>query len=95
VGIVNDVTYPKVVEWLDMNTFIQYKVQNYSLSGTLMQTAYFPKWTVIDGKYIWVEAIWIDEFDKGNKSIAELTGISLAPLNDSIFTKEYLENLSK
>jgi hypothetical protein len=95
VGIVNDVTYPKVVEWLDMNTFVQYKVQNYSLSGTLMQTAYYPKWTVIDGKYIWVEAIWIDEFDKGNKSIAELSGISLAPLDDSIFTKAYLENLSK
>lgn len=95
IGIVNDVTYPKQVLWLDKNTFVQYKVQNYSLSGTLMQTAYYPKWTEIDGKYIWVRAIWIDEFDKGNKTLADMSAISLAPLGDSIFTKAYLENLSK
>ncbi len=95
VGIVNDVTYPKQVYWLDKNTFIDYKVQSYSLSGTLMQTAYYPKWTQIEGKYIWVQGIWIDEFDKGNKSIGELSGISLADLDNSIFTKAYLENLSK
>ncbi len=95
VGIVNDVTYPKVVEWLDKTTFIQYKVQDYSLSGTLMNTSYYPKWTIIEDKYIWVEAIFIDEFDKGNKSIVELSAISRAPLEDSIFTKAYLENLSK
>jgi outer membrane lipoprotein-sorting protein len=94
-GIVNDVTYPKQVLWLDKETFVNYKIQNYSLSGTLMQTAYYPKWTEIDGKYIWVQAVWIDEFDKGNKTIAEMSAISLAPLDDSIFTKPYLENLSK
>jgi hypothetical protein len=95
VGIVNDVTYPKQVYWLDKDNFFQYKVESYSLSGTLMQTAYYPKWTQIDGKFLAVQMIFIDEFDKGNKSIVELSGISLAPLEDSIFTKAYLENLSK
>lgn len=95
VGIVNDVTYPKQVYWLDKDNFFQYKVQSYSLSGTLMQTAYYPKWTQIEGKFLAVQMIFIDEFDKGNKSIVELSAISLAPLDDSIFTKAYLENLSK
>ncbi|MGA2141208.1 MAG: outer membrane lipoprotein-sorting protein [Brevinematales bacterium] len=95
VGIVNDVTYPKQVYWLDKDNFFQYKVQSYSLSGTLMQTAYYPKWTQIEGKFLAVQMIFIDEFDKGNKSIVELSAISLAPLEDSIFTKAYLENLSK
>jgi len=92
---VNDVTYPKQVYWVEKDTFLPLKIQSYSLSGTLMATTYMPKWTVIDGKYIWLQSIFVDEFEKGNKSIVELSGISLVPLDDKIFTKAYLENLSK
>ena len=95
IGKVNDVTYPKQVYWVEKDTYLMLKVQSYSLSGTLMQTSYHPKWTQIEGKYIWIQSIFIDEFEKGNKSIVELSGISLAPLDPKIFTKPYLENLSK
>jgi hypothetical protein len=92
---VNDVTYPKQVYWVERDNNLMLKVQSYSLSGTLMQTAYFPKWTQIDGKYIWLQLISIDEFEKGNKTIVELSGISTKSLDPRIFTKAYLENLSK
>jgi hypothetical protein len=92
---VNDVTYPKQVYWVQRDNFLMLKIQSYSLSGTLMQTAYFPKWTQIDGKYIWIQLISIDEFEKGNKTIVELSGISTKKLDPRIFTKAYLENLSK
>ena len=92
---VNDVTYPKQVYWVQRDNFLMLKVQSYSLSGTLMQTAYYPKWTQIDGKYIPIQHIYIDEFEKGNKSIVELSGISTLKLDPRIFTKAYLENLSK
>jgi len=92
---VNDVTYPKQVYWVERNNYLMLKVQSYSLSGTLMQTAYFPKWTRIDGKYIWLQLVSIDEFEKGNKTIVELSGISTKKLDPRIFTKAYLENLSK
>ena len=92
---VNDVTYPKQVYWVERDNYLTLKVQSYSLSGTLMQTAYFPKWTQIDGKYIWLQLISIDEFEKGNKTIVELSGISTKKLDPRIFTKAYLENLSK
>ena len=92
---VNDVTYPKQVYWVQRDNFLMLKVQSYSLSGTLMQTAYYPKWTQIDGKYIPIQHIYIDEFEKGNKSIVELSGISTQKLDPKIFTKAYLENLSK
>ncbi len=95
VGKVNDVTYPKQVYWVEKDTYLSLKIQSYSLSDTLMQTAYFPKWTQLEGKYIWLQGIFIDEFEKGNKSIVDLSGISLAPLDPKIFTKPYLENLSK
>lgn len=92
---VNDVTYPKQVYWVQKDTYLMLKIQSYSLSGTLMQTAYFPKWTQIDGKYIPIQHIYIDEFEKGNKTIVELSGISTKRLDPRIFTKAYLENLSK
>jgi outer membrane lipoprotein-sorting protein len=92
---VNDVTYPKQVYWVQKDKLLMLKVQSYSLSGTLMQTAYFPKWTQIEGKYIWLQAIFVDEFEKGNKSIVELSGISTQTLDPRIFTKAYLENLSR
>ncbi|OHD62994.1 MAG: hypothetical protein A2176_09190 [Spirochaetes bacterium RBG_13_51_14] len=92
---VNDVTYPKQVYWVQRDNFLPLKIESYSLSGTLMQTAYYPKWTVIDGKYIPIQHIYIDEFEKGNKTIVELSGISTERLDPKIFTKAYLENLSK
>jgi outer membrane lipoprotein-sorting protein len=95
VAKVNDVTYPKQVWWVQREDSLCLKVHSYSLSGTLMQTAYYPKYTQIDGKYIWLQAIFIDEFEKGNKSIVDLSGISTKKLDPKIFTKAYLENLSK
>ncbi|TFH43623.1 MAG: outer membrane lipoprotein-sorting protein [Chrysiogenales bacterium] len=92
---VSDVTYPKQVYWVERDSFLTLKIQSYSLSGTLMQTAYFPRWTVVDGKYIPIQHIYIDEFEKGNKTIVELSGISTRTLDPRIFTKAYLENLSK
>lgn len=95
VARVNDVAYPKTIYWVEKETYLPLKTQGFSLSGTLMETHYLPKWTVIDGKNIWVQLVIVDEFEKGNKSIIELSGISLKPIDDNVFTKAYLENLSK
>lgn len=95
VAKVRDVTYPKQVYWVEKSTFLQLKVQSYSLSDTLMQTAYFLKYTKIEGKYILLKGMFIDEFEKGNKTVMNISGVSLKKLDSKIFTKAYLENLSK
>lgn len=95
VAKVRDVTYPKQVYWVEQGTYLQLKVQSYSLSGTLMQTAYFIKYTQIEGKYILLKGMFVDEFEKGNKTVLEISGVSLKKLDPKIFTKAYLENLSK
>lgn len=92
---VNDVDYPKKLFWTRRDNNLLLKQESYSLSGTLMQTAYFLKFTVIDGRYVPVKQMFIDEFEKGNKTIVELSNIVTAKLDDKIFTKAYLENLSK
>ena len=92
---VNDVSYPKLVFWVRQDNSLVLKQESYALSGTLMQTAYFLKYTSIQGKFVPVKQMFIDEFEKGNKTIMELADIATAKLEDHIFTKAYLENLSK
>ncbi len=92
---VKDVEYPKVIYWVRQDNFLVLKEEDYSLSGILMETSYFPKWTTVEVKYIPLQMMFMDEFEKGNKTIVEFSGISLARIDDAVFTKAYLENLSK
>jgi len=92
---VNDVDYPRKIYWVSKDNYLELKEQAYASSGTLMQSAYFPKYTIVDGKYVPVNQMFVDEFEKGNKTLVEISNISTATLNDQIFTKAYLENLSK
>lgn len=94
-AIVNDVDYPKKIYWIRKDNYLPLKEESYSLSGTLMQTAYYLKYTVVDGRYVPVNQMFIDEFEKGNKTMVEISNISTKKIGDSIFTKAYLENLSK
>lgn len=92
---IEDVSYPKVVYWVRQDNYLPLKTQSYSLSGTLMETAYNLKYTMIDGKYLCIKVMIIDEFEKGNKTLVEISDISLKKIDDYVFTKAYLENLSK
>jgi len=92
---VNDVDYPKKVYWIRRDKPVMLKEESYSLSGTLMQTAYFLSFTKIRGRLVPVKQLYVDEFEKGNKTIVEISGISTRTLDNTIFTKAYLENLSR
>lgn len=92
---VNDVDYPRKIYWVRQDNFLPLKEEAYSLSDTLMQTAYYIKYTIVDDRYVPIKQMFIDEFEKGNKTMVEISNISTKKLEDSIFTKAYLENLSK
>jgi len=95
VAKIEDVSYPKQVYWIRQDNFLPLKIQSYSLSGTLMQTSYFLKYTQLSGRYLCIKSIYIDEFEKGNKTLLDIQSISLQKVDDYVFTKAYLENLSK
>jgi outer membrane lipoprotein-sorting protein len=92
---VNDVSYPYRIMWVRQDNFLQLKEESYSNAKTLMITSYYPKYTTVLGKYVPVKQMFIDEFEKGNKTVVEIAGIVTDKLDDKIFTKAYLENLSK
>jgi len=92
---VNDVEYPKQIIWVSKENYLILKLEAYSLSGTLMETGYYKKYAKISDSYIPGWMMFIDEFEEGNKTLVELSGISLKKIDKSKFTKAYLENLSK
>lgn len=92
---VNDVDYPRKTYWVRRDNFLLLKEQSFSQSGSLMQTSYFLKYTPINQHFVPVEQIFIDEFEKGNKTKIDLSGISTNLIKEEVFTKAYLENLSK
>jgi hypothetical protein len=94
-GKVNDVDYPKKIFWLRIDNALLLKEEDYSSSGTLMQSSYYLKYTTVNGRYVPVNQLFVDEFEKGNKTKVEISGISTEKLDSQIFTKAYLENLSK
>jgi len=95
VAKVRDVTYPKQEYWVDVNTALPLKVQNFSKSGDLMQTAWYYQYTQIKGKYVMVLSKFEDEFEKGNVTVMKLSEINLEKISDTVFTKAYLENASR
>jgi hypothetical protein len=92
---VTDVSYPYKIFWVRTDNSLLLKEQSFSSARTLMNTAYYRRYTTVLGKYVPVQQLFIDEFEKGNKTIVEILGIVTEKLDDAIFTKAYLENLSK
>jgi len=91
----NNVKYPKKVYWVRQDNGLPLKEEAYSLSGTLMATNYYLSYANVDNHFIVNRALFIDEFEKGNKTVMSLSEVSLRPIDNSVFTKAYLENLSK
>jgi hypothetical protein len=92
---VNDVDYPRKYYYTRKDNNLLLKEECFSRSGTIMTTAYYLKYTQILGRYVAVKQMYIDEFEKGNKTSVDISGIATDKLDDAIFTKAYLENLSK
>jgi len=92
---VNDVDYPKKNYFTRKDNNLLLKEECYSSSQTLMLTVYYMKYTQVLGRYVAIKQMYIDEFEKGNKTVVDISGIATNKLDDAIFTKAYLENLSK
>lgn len=91
---IKGVVYPKQRMWVRQDNLLPLKIEYYSVSGKHMLTSLYLKYSKLNGRYFWVKLLNIDEFEKGNKTVGDVSGISLKPIDDHVFTKPYLENLS-
>ncbi len=96
-----DVAYPVLELLLDKATGNILKRQEFAESGRLMRTAYYPEWRKIFSEtkqaavYVAKEIRIFDEVEKGNQTTVVLQEVDLKALDDSIFTKAWLESKSR
>jgi hypothetical protein len=96
-----DVAYPVVELWLDKATGNILKRQDLAVSGRLMRTTLYPEWKKLFSEskgadvYYPREIRVYDEIEKGNQTIVVIQEIDLHSLDDSLFTKAWLESKSR
>ncbi|MSP54702.1 MAG: outer membrane lipoprotein-sorting protein [Myxococcales bacterium] len=96
-----DVAYPVVHLWVDKATGNVLKRQDLALSGKLMRTSLYPKWEKVYSQtkqadvYYAREIRIFDEIEKGNQTTIVIQSLDLSALDDSIFTKAWLESKSR
>lgn len=91
----DEVSFPAVKLWVRTDNNLVLKVENYSLSGRLMRSDYFPNYVRIEDRLIASRALFVDELRPGERTQMTLTDTSLATLPDSVFTKSYLERVNR
>jgi hypothetical protein len=71
------------------------KREDYSVNGRLMRTTAYPKYVELEGKLLPSQILIVDEVNKGEKSQMTMTEQSVSPLPDRVFTKAFLEQVSR
>ncbi|MCA9556911.1 MAG: outer membrane lipoprotein-sorting protein, partial [Myxococcales bacterium] len=96
-----DVAFPVLEIWVDQATGNMLKAQEYALSGRLMRTAYYPKWSKMFSSskgadiYFPKEIRIFDEVEKGNQTTIVIQDVDLSSLQANMFTKAWLESKSR
>lgn len=94
-AIISDVDYPKKTMWVRQDNLLLAKQQSFSSSGTLMQSAYFTKYQPIAGRQLSTRMVFVDEVEKGNRSMVDLSEVKVGKVDPNIFTKAWLESKSR
>jgi outer membrane lipoprotein-sorting protein len=89
-----DVPYDKIKLWVRQDINIVLKEEDYSVSNRLMRTTLYPKYQIVDDKYLPLSALIIDELNKGERTQYTIKDPTTSAIPDYVFTKTYLERVN-
>jgi outer membrane lipoprotein-sorting protein len=96
-----DLAFPVIQIWIDKASKNILKRQEYALSGKLLRTSYYTKWTKIfsssKGGDVWYpgEIRFYDEVEKANQTLVIIKSVDATALPQNLFTKAWLESKSR
>ncbi len=96
-----DVAYPVVDLWIDAASGNTLKRVDYALSGRAMRTTLYPEWQKLYSAskkadvYFPKQIVILDEVEKGNTTTVVIQEVKLDSLEDSLFSKAWLESKSR
>ncbi len=96
------VSFPKMRIWISDDYLVR-KIEDYSLSGQLMRTSAIPSYQKVGGRWVAGGMVILDHLKSkkiGDTVEYERTTVtikkpSISSLPDSVYTKEYLEKVSR
>lgn len=94
-GIEDTVPFPLVKLWIAKEAELILKSEEYSLNNRLMRTGLYPKYAKAGKTLIPSQIIFIDELIEGKKTQIAISEISTSKIPDHVFTKAYIERVSR
>ena len=91
----NEVSFPRLKMWVRQDNNLMLKVQNFSLSGRLVRSDYFPKYVRVEDRFMPSQMLFVDELKEGERTQVTMANTSLARVPDSVFSKSYLERVNR
>ena len=93
---VEDVSYPVQKWYIRRADGLPVKVENYSVSETLLATFYYVEYQgLAGGKSVFTKLLAVNNLEKGEQTFLTNEDISTAAIPDYTFTKAYLEEQSR
>jgi outer membrane lipoprotein-sorting protein len=91
-----DVSFPIQKWYVRKSDGLPIKVENFSVSETLMRTYYYIGYqAVAKDKYLFTKLLAVDNLEKGQKTLLTNEDILTDRIPDYVFTKAYLEQQSR
>jgi hypothetical protein len=98
----DEVTYPIMKIWISDDGLLR-KTEDYSLSGQLLRTSAIPRYQKVGAKYIPEKILFVEELEGAvvegrfvhEKTQITITQPSLKELPNSVYSKTFLENVSR
>lgn len=91
----NQVTYPFQRIWVTQDNFLVLKSEDYSVTRRLLRTTFIPRYTRLGTSFVATQVILEDELVPGKKTTMTISEISNTSLPNSVFTKSYVERVSR
>ena len=101
-AVTDDVSFPKMKIWIDQEHLVR-KFEDYSLSGRHMRTTAIPNYKRIEDRYVPVRIVIQDELRgrnvdgefKHQRTLIKVDKPSFQEVPDMVFTRAYLERVSR
>lgn len=91
----DEVTYPYLKLWVTRDDLLVLKSEDYSVTRRLLRTSYIPRYVRLGDAMIATQMILVDELVEGRKTTITFDDVSTQNLPDSVFTKSYVERVSR
>lgn len=90
-----NVTYPYKTIWVGKDSELVLKSEDNSLTRRLLRVSYFPSYTRIGDSFVADHMVFVDALVEGRTTEVVISEISAATIPDYVFTKAYVERVSR